>query len=63
MMSTTAVITLFPANSWFVAPTIAGEARAFLPYAAVDFYRACDAVVARNYLGVQDVRPRGLALS
>jgi cation diffusion facilitator CzcD-associated flavoprotein CzcO/acetyl esterase/lipase len=49
-----AQITLFPkANSWYMGANVPGKPRGLLPYVGgVDVYRkACDEVVARDYLG------------
>jgi len=55
-------ITLMPhANSWYMGANVPGKPRVFLPYAGgVDGYRrACDEVVARDYLGFVRRGPSG----
>ncbi|MDT7838862.1 alpha/beta hydrolase fold domain-containing protein [Aquabacterium sp. OR-4] len=55
-------ITLYPsANSWYMGANVPGKPRVFLPYVGgVDTYRrACDEVVARNYLGLRRSGPAG----
>ena len=55
-----AAITLMPqANSWYMGANVPGKPRVFLPYAGgVDRYRrACDEVVADDYLGFQRCGP------
>ena len=57
-----AEITLFPAaSSWYTGANVPGKPRVFLPYiGGVDVYRkACDEVVARDYLGFRRTGPRG----
>ncbi len=57
-----ASITLYPsANSWYMGANVPGKPRVFLPYVGgVDAYRrACDEVVARNYLGFRRSGPAG----
>ncbi len=57
-----AQITLFPnANSWYTGANVPGKPRVFLPYVGgVDVYRkACDDVVANDYLGLTRSGPRG----
>jgi len=56
-----AQITLYPqANSWYMGSNVPGKPRVFLPYVGgVDMYKkACDEVVARDYLGFQRRGPR-----
>jgi acetyl esterase/lipase len=58
-------ITLYPlANSWYMGSNVPGKPRVFLPYVGgVDVYRkACDEVVARDYLGFE-LRGPGTAQS
>ena len=55
-------ITLMPqANSWYMGANVPGKPRVFLPYAGgVDGYRrACDEVVARDYVGFERHGPSG----
>ena len=55
-------ITLYPtANSWYMGANVPGKPRVFLPYVGgVDAYRrACDEVVAREFLGFQLAGPGG----
>jgi cation diffusion facilitator CzcD-associated flavoprotein CzcO/acetyl esterase/lipase len=49
------------ANSWYVGANVPGKPRVFLPYiGGVDRYRrACDEVVAQDYLGFVFKGPRG----
>jgi cation diffusion facilitator CzcD-associated flavoprotein CzcO/acetyl esterase/lipase len=57
-----AQITLFPmANSWYTGANVPGKPRVFLPYiGGVDVYRkACDDVVASDYLGFTRSGPPG----
>jgi len=57
-----AQITLFPdANSWYTGANVPGKPRVFLPYiGGVDVYRkACDDVVANDYLGLMRSGPGG----
>jgi cation diffusion facilitator CzcD-associated flavoprotein CzcO/acetyl esterase/lipase len=57
-----AQITLFPgANSWYTGANVAGKPRVILPYlGGVDVYRkACDDVVANDYLGLRRSGPGG----
>jgi cation diffusion facilitator CzcD-associated flavoprotein CzcO/acetyl esterase/lipase len=57
-----AQITLFPtADSWYMGANVPGKPRVFLPYVGgVDVYRkACDEVVAREYLGFLRTGPQG----
>jgi len=57
-----AQITLFPgANSWYTGANVAGKPRVILPYiGGVDVYRkACDDVVANDYLGLTRSGPGG----
>jgi len=59
-------ITLFPkANSWYMGANVPGKPRVFLPYVGgVDVYRkACDEVVARDYLGFRRTGPQGVRCS
>jgi cation diffusion facilitator CzcD-associated flavoprotein CzcO/acetyl esterase/lipase len=59
-----AQITLYPqANSWYMGSNVPGKPRFFLPYiGGVDFYKkACDDVVAQDYLGFRRSGPRGTA--
>ena len=55
-------ITLMPqANSWYMGANVPGKPRVFLPYAGgVDGYRrACDEVVAGDYVGFERRGPSG----
>jgi len=55
-------ITLFPtADSWYMGANVPGKPRVFLPYVGgVDAYRkACDEVVAADYLGFRMSGPQG----
>jgi cation diffusion facilitator CzcD-associated flavoprotein CzcO/acetyl esterase/lipase len=57
-----AQITLFPkADSWYMGTNVPGKPRVLLPYVGgVDAYRkACDEVVANDYLGFARSGPRG----
>jgi cation diffusion facilitator CzcD-associated flavoprotein CzcO/acetyl esterase/lipase len=57
-----AQITLFPtADSWYMGANVPGKPRVFLPYVGgVDTYRkACDEVVASDYLGLRRSGPQG----
>ncbi|HEU4731488.1 MAG TPA: alpha/beta hydrolase fold domain-containing protein [Kofleriaceae bacterium] len=57
-----AQITLFPtASSWYMGANVPGKPRVFLPYVGgVDVYRkACDEVVAGDYLGFRRSGPPG----
>src|SRR5215813_11725522 len=57
-----AQLTLFPkANSWYMGANVPGKARVLLPYVGgVDVYRkACDEIVARDYLGFRRSGPDG----
>jgi cation diffusion facilitator CzcD-associated flavoprotein CzcO/acetyl esterase/lipase len=57
-----AQLTLFPrANSWYMGANVPGKARVLLPYVGgVDVYRkACDDVVAGDYLGFRRSGPQG----
>ena len=57
-----AQITLFPnANSWYTGANVPGKPRVVLPYiGGVDVYRkACDDVVANDYLGLSRSGPGG----
>jgi cation diffusion facilitator CzcD-associated flavoprotein CzcO/acetyl esterase/lipase len=57
-----AQITLFPnADSWYMGANVPGKPRVFLPYiGGVDVYRkACDDVVAADYLGLRRSGPDG----
>ena len=57
-----AQITLFPnANSWYTGANVPGKPRVVLPYlGGVDVYRrACDDVVANDYLGLTRSGPGG----
>jgi cation diffusion facilitator CzcD-associated flavoprotein CzcO/acetyl esterase/lipase len=59
-------ITLFPtASSWYMGANVPGKPRVFLPYiAGVDVYRkACDDVVASDYLGLRRSGPSGTRCS
>jgi hypothetical protein len=49
------------ANSWYMGANVPGKPRVFLPYiGGVDRYRrACDEVVAQDYLGFVFKGPRG----
>jgi acetyl esterase/lipase len=61
-MNDCADITLFPkANSWYMGANVPGKARALLPYlGGVDVYRkACDEIVASDYLGFRRTGPKG----
>ena len=61
-MNDCAQITLFPlANSWYMGANVPGKPRVFLPYVGgVDMYRkACDDVVASDYLGFRRSGPQG----
>jgi acetyl esterase/lipase len=61
-MNDGAQITLFPqANSWYMGANVPGKARVLLPYVGgVDVYRrACEEVVARDYLGFRRSGPQG----
>ena len=51
------------ANSWYMGANVPGKPRVFLPYVGgVDGYRrACDEVVASDYLGFELARPGGAA--
>ena len=56
-------ITLFPtADSWYMGANVPGKPRVFLPYVGgVDAYRkACDEVVAQDYLGFRLGGPQGV---
>ncbi len=55
-------ITLYPsADSWYMGANVPGKPRVFLPYVGgVDAYRrACDEVVAADYLGFRRSGPQG----
>jgi cation diffusion facilitator CzcD-associated flavoprotein CzcO/acetyl esterase/lipase len=55
-------ITLYPtADSWYMGANVPGKPRVFLPYVGgVDAYRrACDEVVAADYLGFSRGGPQG----
>jgi len=55
-------ITLYPtADSWYMGANVPGKPRVFLPYVGgVDAYRrACDEVVAADYLGFRRTGPQG----
>ena len=55
-------ITLYPtADSWYMGANVPGKPRVFLPYVGgVDVYRrACDEVVAADYLGFRRTGPQG----
>jgi cation diffusion facilitator CzcD-associated flavoprotein CzcO/acetyl esterase/lipase len=57
-----AALTLHPtANSWYMGANVPGKPRVFLPYiGGVDGYRrACDEVVAQDYLGFRLAGPGG----
>ena len=57
-----AQISLFPmANSWYMGANVPGKPRVFLPYiGGFDVYcKACDEVVANDYLGFRRGGPRG----
>jgi cation diffusion facilitator CzcD-associated flavoprotein CzcO/acetyl esterase/lipase len=61
-MNDCAEITLFPrANSWYMGANVPGKPRVLLPYVGgVDVYRkACDDVVAGDYLGFRRSGPPG----
>jgi cation diffusion facilitator CzcD-associated flavoprotein CzcO/acetyl esterase/lipase len=61
-MNDGAQITLLPtANSWYMGANVPGKPRVLLPYVGgVDMYRkACDDVVASDYLGFRRSGPRG----
>ena len=61
-MNDCARITLFPAaNSWYTGANVPGKPRVLLPYiGGVDVYRkACDDVVANDYLGFTLKGPQG----